>query len=120
MAPSCVIAALRPELLRSLKRTLEPELEVVAMVDNPMSLQDSMKALVPDFAVVDLEVLEPSPWKQLSLLLRRSPGATLIVLGELADEAEQEEARAAGADRVLPRSRAGYELAAAVREVLAR
>ena len=45
MIPTCIVAAREHVLTRSLKRVLDPELEVVGMVDNVVSLDASMESL---------------------------------------------------------------------------
>lgn len=118
MVHTCIIAATRYEFLRSLKRTLEPDLEVVAMVDNLMSLRDSMVALEPDLVVVDLALLGRSPGKLVSVVRSRAPEVGLIVLVEEDDPRSEEGVRAAGVDRTVLRSRAGSELVVVAHEVL--
>ena len=105
MSHSCLVAALRPEFLRSLKRTLEPELEVVGMADNPLSLQDSLRALEPDVVVVDLAVLGDAPWRLITSLRRHSPVVRLIALADGDDPDVLERVLEAGADDVVERSR---------------
>ena len=119
MPRSCLVAALHPQLLRSLKRTLEPEFEVVGMPDNSISLQDSLHALEPDVAVVDLGVLGDAPWKLVALLRQRFPALRLIVLTHDHDPAELELVLEAGADEVVERSRIVSTLISAAKQGLA-
>jgi len=118
MTRSCLVAARRPELLRSLKRALEPEVEVVGMSDNLLSLEDSLSALDPEIAVVDLDLLGDAPWKLLSLLKRGAPRVRLVLLvSELGPDAHQLALRA-GADHIVERSGALTSLRDAVLDSL--
>lgn len=118
MTQACIIAASSYELLRSLKRTLEPDLEVVAMVDNLVSLRDSMLALRPELVVGDIELLGRNPGKLVRGLRSRSPEVRLILLAAGDDPRIEHGIRKAGVDRMMMRSRAGTELVAVALEVL--
>jgi DNA-binding NarL/FixJ family response regulator len=118
MIHTCIIAASRYELLRSLKRTLEPDLEVVAMADNPVSLRDAVLALGPDLVVVNRDILGRDPGRIVSLLRSRSPEVGLILLSGEDDPPGENEARNAGVDLVVLRSRVGSGLVSAAEEVL--
>ena len=118
MIHTCIIAASKYELLRSLKRTLEPDVEVVAMVDNLVSLRDSMLALEPDLVVVNLDLLGENPGRLVNILHSRSPEVGLIVLYGGDDSQREDEARNAGVDRMVLRPRAGSELVPVAKEVL--
>ncbi len=118
MTQTCIIAASSYELLRSLKRTLEPDLEVVAMVDNLVSWRDAMLALRPDLVVGDIELLGRSPGKLVRVLRSRSAEVRLILLAAGDDPRVEHEARKAGVDRIMMRSLAGSELVSVALEVL--
>ena len=120
MIHTCILAASRHELLRSLKRALEPDLEIVGMVDNPVSLRDAMLALEPDLVVVDLDFLGSTPWNLVSTLRSRSPEVGVILLTEGDEPRVEEGARGAGVDRMVLRRRVASELVSAAREVLGR
>jgi hypothetical protein len=51
--PNCALASTAPAVLRSLKRLVEPELEVVAMCDNLVSLTSAIVDLRPGLIVTD-------------------------------------------------------------------
>ena len=51
--PSLLLACPHPVLLQSLKSLVDPEFDVVAMVDNALSMVDALQALEPALAVVE-------------------------------------------------------------------
>lgn len=120
MLKSCALAALQPELLRTLKPTLEPELEVVAMVDNTLSLQDSLGVLDPDVAIIDIDVLGATPWKHVRHLRRNAPGMLLIILAATAGPEDIDQARDAGADHMIERASIARTLTAIALESISR
>ena len=118
MAPTCILAAREPVLLRSLKRALDAEIEVVAMVDNTVSLESSIASLEPDLLVVDLDLLGVDAARILELLSGRRELPPLIGLSE--DDPAEVDAQRLGLAAVVARPLAGRELLPAVREVLSR
>lgn len=118
MTHSCILAASSFELLRSLKRTLEPDVEVVAMVDNQVSLRDAMLALRPELVVLDLELLGTRPGKLIRVLRARLPEVRLILLATNGLPTIEDEIRGSGADRVVARDQAGTVLLGIARQVL--
>ena len=80
MTPTCIVAAREHVLTRSLKRALDPELEVVGMVDNVVSLDASMESLQPSLMIVDLHMLGADAHRILRVLLDRESCPPLIGL----------------------------------------
>jgi DNA-binding response OmpR family regulator len=118
MAPTCVLAAGDHVLMRSLKRVVDPDCEVVAMVDNTVSLMDSIQALEPNLVVIDIDLLGSEPARILEVLRGRSDCPPLIGLSS--DEEQSVASSRLGLDAVVARPLAGGELPSVAREVLSR
>ena len=102
-------------LLRSLKRLLEPEFEVVAMCDNTVSLTDALDQLEPDATVIDLD---PNLDRFVVHLLERRPRLCVVAL---TDEPRADRIRTleqAGVAGVVGKLELADELPAALRAVL--
>ncbi len=117
MIPTCIVAAREHVLTRSLKRVLDPELEVVAMVDNVVSLDASMESLQPSVMIVDLHMLGADAGRILRVLLDRASCPPLI---GLSSDDEPVAAEDLGLAAIVTRSQAGHDLLPVVREVLSR
>ncbi len=118
MIPTCIVAAREHVLTRSLKRALDPEIEVVAMVDNVVSLDASMEALEPSVMIVDLYMLGADADRSLRVLLDRASCPPLIGLSS--DDEPVVAAEELGLAAIVTRSQAGHDLLPVVREVLSR
>ena len=118
MIPTCIVAAREHVLTRSLKRALDPELEVVAMVDNVVSLEASMESLQPSLMIVDLHMLGADADRILRVLLDRARCPPLIGLSS--DDEPVVAAEDLGLAAIVTRSQAGHDLLPVVREVLSR
>ncbi len=118
MIPTCIVAAREHVLTRSLKRALDPELEVVAMVDNVVSLGASMESLQPSLMIVDLHMLGADADRILRLLLDRARCPPLIGLSS--DDEPVVAAEDLGLAAIVIRSQAGHDLLPVVLEVLSR
>ena len=118
MIPTCVVAAREHVLARSLKRVLDAEIEVVAMVDNVVSLDASMESLEPSLMIVDLYMLGADADRTLRVLLDRASCPPLIGLSS--DDEPVVAAEDLGLAAIVTRSRAGHDLLPVVREVLSR
>jgi DNA-binding NarL/FixJ family response regulator len=68
-------------MLLSLKRILEPELEVAAMTDNLLSLLDTLDQIEPDMLVVDTGSAEFGTPDLAGRLRHRHPGLRIILVG---------------------------------------
>ena len=102
-------------LLRSLKRLLEPEFEVVAMCDNTVSLTDALDQLEPDATVIDLD---PDLDHFVVHLVNRRTASRLVAL---TDEPRPDRIRTleeAGVGGVVRKLHVAEELPAALRAVL--
>ena len=118
MSPTCIVAAQEHVLTRSLKRVLDPEFEVVAMVDNVVSLDASMESLQPSLMIVDLHLLGADVHRILRVLLDRASCPPLIGLSS--DDEAVVTAEELGLAAIVTRSKAGHDLLPVVREVLSR
>ncbi len=118
MISTCIVAAREYVLARSLKRVLDAEIEVVAMVDNVVSLDASMEALEPSVMIVDLQMLGADADRTLRVLLDRPSCPPLIGLSS--DDEPVVTAEGLGLAAIVTRSRAGHDLLPVVREVLSR
>lgn len=88
------------------------------MVDNPVSLVDSIGAVTPHLAIVDIELLGARPWPLVALLRRRFPSVIVIVLADALGVEGTRQATEAGVARVLERDRVTADLVVTAREVL--
>ena len=86
MVPTCIVAAREHNLSRSLKRVMEPAFEVVATIDNVVSLSIAIGSLDPSVVVVDFDLLGPDADRVLGTLRDRFPSTPLI--GLIADDDE--------------------------------
>ena len=116
MIPTCIVAAREHVLTRSLKRVLDPELEVVATVDNVVSLDTSMESLQPSLMIIDLDMLGADSKRTLRVLLDRASCPPLIGLSS--DDEPVVAAEDLGLAAIVTRSQAGHDLLPVVREVL--
>lgn len=78
---SVVVAGRKAPMLLSLKRLLEPELEVAAMTDNLLSLLDTLDQIEPDLLVVDIGSAEFGSHDLPGRLQQRHPGLRMILVG---------------------------------------
>lgn len=116
---TCVILADRhPVLLRTLKNILEPEFEVVGMVDNAISLIDALDAQKPDALVMEISMRNQSGESLARHLLRRYPQVPVVVLGDEDDPALIDEALGFGAAGYVIKQQAATDLPRAVREAI--
>jgi two-component system response regulator NreC len=105
-------------VLRSLKKLLEPEFEVVAMADNALSLMDAVGALEPDLVVADLGIGSLDEGKWLRHLKRRYPEVRLVALGEDDDKTVSGEVLRWGVQGYVLKSSSATDLIPAVRAVV--
>ena len=118
MSPTCIVAAQEHVLTRSLKRVLDPEFEVVAMVDNVVSLDASMESLQPSLMIVDLQMLGTDADRVLRVLLDRARCPPLIGLSS--DDEHVVAAQDLGLAAIVLRSQAAHDLLPMIRKVLSR
>lgn len=108
-----------PMMLSGLCKLLEPELEVVAMVESGRELLIAAERLRPDLVITDvampgLDGIEATRWLQGIL-----PGVKVLILSIHAEPSRVRAAFEAGARGYLPKTSAPEEIERAVREVLA-
>lgn len=119
MKPTCVIATDNHQtLLRSLKRLLEPEYEVIAMTDNMVSMVEAISNLEPDFVILDIPMEASHQPNTVHRIASRFPKLRIIVLGDGPDQSTIDDILTAGAVGYLPRLDATRKLRVAVERVL--
>lgn len=83
---ACVIIADRhPAILRALKRILEPQFEVVGMVDNIISLIDALDASQPDAIVIDIAMHAENGDHLARHLAQKHPMIPVVLIGDDSD-----------------------------------
>ena len=117
--PRVLLADEHPVFLAGLRRLLEPELEVAAMVTDGQALLDAAERLRPDLVITDiampgLDGIEATRSLQASL-----PEVRVLILSIHAEPFYVRAAFEAGAWGYLTKSSAPEEIERAVREVLA-
>jgi DNA-binding NarL/FixJ family response regulator len=105
-------------MLRTLKRLLEPEFEVVAMSDNVLSLLDALKVHRSPLLVLDLAMGGGKRTSLLRQLALRNTGLPIVVVGlERSPVIAREVKEAGGAAYVVTNSAPG-DLVPAARAAL--
>ena len=115
---SVVVIHPRYPMLRALKSLLETEFEVVAMVDNAISLMDAVETLHPDLAVVDVSVRSHGENKLARHLVDRYPDMHVIVIGDESDETVVAEILSWGSSGYVLKQFATTDLIPAAREAM--
>jgi|SRR5262245_19438088 len=104
--------------LQSWQALLEPEFEVVGTVADGRALVDAYDRLEPDVIVTDIVMPEINGIAATETILRRHPGARIVLATVHADRAVLRRGLAAGACGYVLKIRAGEELVVAVRAAL--
>ena len=100
------------------KRLLEPEFEVVGIVDNGRALLELGKLLQPDAAIIDIAMPQLNGLDAAEQLKHLVPSIRLIFLTMNLDAQVAAEAFRRGASGYVVKNSAASELVTAVREVL--
>lgn len=98
-----------------LKSLLEPEFELVGIVEDGRRLLEETAALKPDVAVVDITMPRLNGLEAIPLLKRASPGTRVVVVTMHREAAYARRAREAGADGFVLKNAAADELIATIR-----
>ncbi len=105
-------------MLQSWQALLEPEFEVVGSVADGPALVDAYDRLEPDVIVTDIVMPEMTGIAAAETILRRYPGARIVLATVHADRAMLRRGLAVGARGYVLKVRAGEDLVAAVRAAL--
>lgn len=117
--PRTLLVDDHPMVLEGLRRLLEPELEVVAMVTDSRELLAVAESLQPDLIITDVTMPGLDGIEATRQLQAALPGVKILVLSIHAEPSWVRAAFAAGAWGYLHKSSAAEEIEGAVREVLA-
>ncbi len=98
-----------------LKSLLEPEFELVGIVEDGRRLLEETAALKPDVAVVDIAMPRLNGLEAIPLLKRASPGTRVVVVTMHREAAYARRARESGADGFVLKNAAADELIATIR-----
>ena len=99
-------------------RLLQPEFEVVASVQDGNTLVDAAEALSPDVIVTDISMPGLDGITASRAILRRNPGARIVLVTVHRDRILMERGLAAGALGYVLKLTAGDDLLPAVRAAL--
>ena len=103
-----------------LKSLLEPEFELVGIVEDGRRLLEETAALKPDVAVVDITMPRLNGLEAIPLLKRASPGTRVVVVTMHREAAYARRALEAGADGFVLKNAAADELIATIRAARGR
>jgi len=98
-----------------LQSLLEPEFDLVGIVEDGRRLVEETAALKPDVAVVDITMPRLNGLEAIPLLKRASPDTRIVVVTMHREAAYARRAREAGADGFVLKSAAADDLIAAIR-----
>jgi DNA-binding NarL/FixJ family response regulator len=116
--PRIVLADDHPRVANELRRLLEPEFDVIAVVDNGYALLRQAEALAPDVIVTDIVMPGLDGIAATRALVARDPGARVVLI-TVHDEADlAERGYAAGALGFVVKVSALRDLVPAVRAAL--
>jgi DNA-binding NarL/FixJ family response regulator len=98
-----------------LKSLLEPEFDLVGIVEDGRRLVEEAAALKPDVVVVDISMPRVNGLEAIPLLKRAAPDTRVVVVTMHREAAYARRAREAGADGFVLKNAAADELIAAIR-----
>ena len=117
---ACVVLAHpNPVMLRSLKRLVEPEFDVVAMADNSVSLLDAIRAHHPELVVMEIALKSAAELAVARHTANRYPEQRVIVIGADSDSHAVELLLEAGCSAFVTTEGLAEELVPAMRASLA-
>jgi DNA-binding NarL/FixJ family response regulator len=107
-----------PSMLQAARLILEPEFEVVGMVDDGHAVLQATEQLHPDIVILDISMGTLSGLEAARLLTRIGTKAKIVFLTVHKDPEFVEEAFSVGAMGYVAKPRLGTDLPVAVREAL--
>ncbi len=106
-------------MAEGLKRLLDPEFELVGMVEDGRALVEAAARLKPDVIVADITMPRLNGLEAIPLLKKDNPDARIVVITMHRETAYARRALAAGASGFVLKSSAPSELIAAIHAALA-
>ena len=116
--PRVLLADDHPETARQLRDLLEPEFQVVALVEDGRALVSSATRLSPDAIVADISMPGLDGIEASVLILRDDPDARIVLVTVHSESVLVARGLAAGALGYVLKDAAGDELVPAVRAAL--
>jgi DNA-binding NarL/FixJ family response regulator len=116
--PRVVIADDHTLVAEACKELLEPEFEIVAIVNNGQALIDSVCRLNPDVALVDIYMPKLNGLDACEHIKSINQPVRIVILTMIVDRAMAAEAFRRGAFGFLPKTSAAAELRTAIRTVI--
>jgi DNA-binding NarL/FixJ family response regulator len=107
-----------PPMLQAARLILEPEFQVVGMVDDGQAVLQATERLHPDIVILDISMGSVSGLEAARLLTSIGTKAKIVFLTVHKDPEFVEEAFSAGAMAYVAKPRLGTDLLVAVREAL--
>jgi DNA-binding NarL/FixJ family response regulator len=107
-----------PATVTALRAVLDPEFEIVAVVDDGAALIEAAERLVPDVIVTDIAMPRLSGIAAAGAILHRHPAARIVFATVHADRALMRRGLALGAFGYVLKVRAADEIVAAVRAAM--
>jgi DNA-binding NarL/FixJ family response regulator len=116
--PRVLLADDHPETAAQLRQLLEPDFEVVALVEDGLALVSAAARLSPDVIVTDISMPGLDGMDAAALIHRRDPQARIVFVTVHSEPVLVERGLAAGALGYVLKGAAGDELVAAVHAAL--
>ena len=116
--PRLLLADDHRETAELLSELLEPEFEVIAQVQDGLALVDAVERLAPDVIVSDISMPGLDGIAAAAVILRKNPGARIVLVTVHADPILAERGFATGALGYVLKREAGDELVPAVHSAL--
>jgi DNA-binding NarL/FixJ family response regulator len=113
-----LVAEDHPRVAEELRRVLEPEFDVIAVVDNGNALIRAAGAADPDVIVTDIAMPGCDGIEATRLLVARDPAARVVLVTVHDDPELIERGYSAGALAYVPKIAAAHDLVPAVRAAL--
>ena len=116
--PCVALAHPKPQMLRSLKTLLEPEFDVIAMADNPVSLLDAIEAHRTPLVVLEISLRSEIEVSLVRHVADRHPETQIVLIGDGGEAAAAEVLLRSGCFAFVPTQRISEELALALHAAL--
>jgi DNA-binding NarL/FixJ family response regulator len=116
--PRVLLADDHPETSQLLRGLLQPEFEVIALVQDGLTLVAAAEQMLPDVIVSDISMPGLDGIEAAAAILRRNPAARIVLVTVHDDQALADRGFATGALGYVVKSAAGEDLVPAVRSAL--